>query len=94
MNEGKDCARAERKSSQVETKVNSLDYNLSGLGQLIQCLDNKLSPILRDEIEEEQEKGKQEAEILVPLAHVIHGFNSTVIYQCERLRSILDRLEI
>ncbi len=82
-----------QKMSQVESQIKQASLNKEDLFKTISLLEEKLKPICR-EMEKDQciEEGKEPS--LVPIAETIKNFGLDFAVSNNRIRSLIDRLEI
>jgi len=78
--------------SEVEQQFNYCNKARENLGTLIETLEDRLAPILR-KISSGEAIGSKEEE-LTPLANEIKKFGSVMEIFSNRIKSILERLEI
>lgn len=73
---------------QIQTK------NLDELASLLEQLENRLDPVLREDKSTSDQAENKPAEAIVPLAHRLRQANSDLLRDIRRLRDILSRLEV
>ncbi len=79
---------------QVPDKIEGALNQTEKLNAVIEDLENRLSGILRVEVEITEGEPDKDAEDLVPVADKIRTISNRIYYAGIRLRDIIERLEI
>jgi len=79
------------RQGQVSEQLENLERAIGHLGEVVDCVEGRLKPVLR---EKDEDENKPDAQQLVSLADKINTLTIHVGQQTKRLADILERLEL
>lgn len=86
--------RGDVRDPQVQIVINNLDANIEELHHILEQLNNRLSPILRNVPAMPKDGNKESPEPLVPLAARLEKIRSAVTGAMACIASLLERMEL
>lgn len=85
---------APRPTPQVEVAIDRLDENVARLANAIERLEQKLIPVMSEDVSPTPDVGDPRQPGMAPVAVRLHGHATNVGNAHDRLTTLLERLEV